>query len=83
MKKLPKTEADGRRGEEGYAWRIVTLTFYSIRISNHKRKPFKSTDMIQWRGICVKRIELGKMMKNINKKISVHEKYPYLKTILL
>lgn len=39
--------------------------------------------MIQWRGICVKRIELGKMMKNINKKISVHEKYPYLKTILL
>ena len=43
-------------------------------------------DMIQLRGVCVKRIETGKHhLKNDEKywwEMSVHEKYPCFKTIL-
>lgn len=48
------------RGKDGYAWSIITLRLCSISILNKKRKPFECIDMTHLKGVCVKRIELGK-----------------------
>lgn len=55
---------DGKRGKEGYTCSIIILRLYSIRISNKKRKPFERMDMIQLKGVCVKKIELGNYKNN-------------------